>query len=116
MVTCPSHGWRKRGDARLGWAAQASACLPGAFAPVGRSVDTHESHEPLDGAPEVRTSSGMHSHGHSRLKGVAEPPCVPTPGAIANAIAAATGTRVRALPMTPERVWGALHAGEEGHA
>ncbi len=38
-------------------------------------------------------------------KGMGEPPCVPTPGAIANAIARATGWRVRRLPMTPERVW-----------
>jgi xanthine dehydrogenase molybdenum-binding subunit len=41
-------------------------------------------------------------------KGVGEPPCVPTPGAIANAIAAATGKRVHRLPMTPERVWESL--------
>jgi CO/xanthine dehydrogenase Mo-binding subunit len=40
-------------------------------------------------------------------KGVGEPPTVPTPGAIANAIARAVGARVRALPMTPERVWAA---------
>jgi CO/xanthine dehydrogenase Mo-binding subunit len=32
---------------------------------------------------------------------------VPTAGAIANAIARAIGARVRALPMTPERVWAA---------
>ncbi|TML69223.1 MAG: hypothetical protein E6G14_07760 [Actinobacteria bacterium] len=38
-------------------------------------------------------------------KGVGEPPCVPTAGAIANAVAKVVGTRVRALPMTPERVW-----------
>jgi CO/xanthine dehydrogenase Mo-binding subunit len=38
-------------------------------------------------------------------KGVGEPPTVPTPGAIANAIARVVGARVRALPMTPERVW-----------
>jgi CO/xanthine dehydrogenase Mo-binding subunit len=38
-------------------------------------------------------------------KGMGEPPCVPTPGAIANAIARATGRRARRLPMTPERVW-----------
>jgi CO/xanthine dehydrogenase Mo-binding subunit len=30
---------------------------------------------------------------------------VPTPGAIANAIARVIGARVRELPMTPERVW-----------
>jgi CO/xanthine dehydrogenase Mo-binding subunit len=38
-------------------------------------------------------------------KGVGEPPCVPTAGAIANAIAKVIGARVRQLPMTPERVW-----------
>lgn len=43
------------------------------------------------------------------IKGVAEPPCVPTPAAIANAIARATGTRIDLLPMTPERVWAATH-------
>ena len=46
-------------------------------------------------------------------KGVGEPPVVPTAAAVANAIAAATGVRVRRLPMTPQRVWAAL-AGEEG--
>jgi xanthine dehydrogenase molybdenum-binding subunit len=38
-------------------------------------------------------------------KGVGEPPCVPTAGAVANAIAKLIGARVRRLPMTPERVW-----------
>jgi len=38
-------------------------------------------------------------------KGVGEPPCVPTAGAIANAIAKVIGARVHRLPMTPERVW-----------
>ncbi len=40
-------------------------------------------------------------------KGVGEPPTVPTPGAIANAVARVIGARVRELPMTPERVWSA---------
>jgi CO/xanthine dehydrogenase Mo-binding subunit len=40
-------------------------------------------------------------------KGVGEPLCVPTAGAIGNAIARAVGARVRELPMTPERVWAA---------
>ena len=43
-------------------------------------------------------------------KGIGEPPCVPTAGAVANAIAIATGARVRQLPMTPERVWAAAAA------
>ena len=46
--------------------------------------------------------------GPKGLKGIAEPPCVPTPGAIANAIARAIGTRVDELPMTPERVFSAI--------
>lgn len=41
-------------------------------------------------------------------KGVGEPPVIPPAGAVANAIARATGARVRRLPMTPERVWEAL--------
>ena len=39
-------------------------------------------------------------------KGVGEPPCVPTAGAVGNAIAKVIGAHVHALPMTPERVWG----------
>ena len=46
--------------------------------------------------------------GPKGLKGIAEPPCVPTPGAIANAIARAVGVRVNELPMTPERIWSAI--------
>ena len=45
-------------------------------------------------------------------KGVGEPPVVPTAGAVANAIAAATGARLHRMPMTPPRIWAAL-AGEE---
>ena len=38
-------------------------------------------------------------------KGVGEPPCVPTAGAIANAVAKVLGGPIVELPMTPERVW-----------
>jgi CO/xanthine dehydrogenase Mo-binding subunit len=41
-------------------------------------------------------------------KGVAEPPVVPVAGAIANAIADATGGEIVALPITPEAVLDAL--------
>ena len=41
-------------------------------------------------------------------KGLAEAPNVATCGAISNAITAATGARVKQLPMTGERVWTAL--------
>jgi CO/xanthine dehydrogenase Mo-binding subunit len=43
--------------------------------------------------------------GPNGSKGIGEPPCVPTPGAVGNAIARALGKRVYRLPMTPERVW-----------
>ncbi|MCW3065654.1 MAG: xanthine dehydrogenase molybdenum-binding subunit [Solirubrobacterales bacterium] len=41
-------------------------------------------------------------------KGVGEPPVIAVAAAVANAISAATGARVRELPMTAERVWRAL--------
>ena len=47
-------------------------------------------------------------------KGLAEAPNVATCGSISNAIANATGARVRQLPMTAERVWEAIHAAPEG--
>ncbi|MDR7543529.1 MAG: xanthine dehydrogenase family protein molybdopterin-binding subunit [Armatimonadota bacterium] len=45
-------------------------------------------------------------------KGVGEPPVVPAAAAIAHAIADATGVRVTSLPITPERLLGALRARE----
>jgi len=45
-------------------------------------------------------------------RGVGEAPVVAAPGAIANAIAAATGIRLRELPMTAPRVWAALSKAE----
>ncbi len=42
-------------------------------------------------------------------KGVGEPPCVATPGAVANAIAEVIGSQLNQLPMTPERVWATSH-------
>lgn len=44
-------------------------------------------------------------------KGLAEAPNVPTPAAVANAIAAVIGTPVRRLPMTAERVWETIAEG-----
>jgi CO/xanthine dehydrogenase Mo-binding subunit len=42
------------------------------------------------------------------LKGLGEPPIIPTPGAIGNAIGHALGVRVREAPYTPRRVLEAL--------
>jgi CO/xanthine dehydrogenase Mo-binding subunit len=41
-------------------------------------------------------------------KGIGEAPVIPGPAAIANGIAAATGVRLRRLPMDPVSVWRAL--------
>ena len=44
-------------------------------------------------------------------KGIGEAPVIAAAAAVANAIAAATGVRLRELPMTPGRVWAALNNG-----
>jgi CO/xanthine dehydrogenase Mo-binding subunit len=54
-------------------------------------------------APVAAERGGPHGS-----KGVGEPPCVPTPGAVANAIADACRVRPHRLPMTASRVWSAL--------
>ena len=43
------------------------------------------------------------------VKGVGEPPIIPTAGAIANAIYNAIGVRIKSLPMTPDKVLKALY-------
>jgi len=68
-------------------------------------------------APEIEVvfvENAAANGGPRGSKGVGEPPIVPTAGAVANAIAAATGARVRRLPMTPERVWRAIRLGDDG--
>jgi CO/xanthine dehydrogenase Mo-binding subunit len=46
-------------------------------------------------------------------KGVGEPPIIPTPAAIANAVADAIGVRITDLPITPERILHALRGVQE---
>jgi CO/xanthine dehydrogenase Mo-binding subunit len=84
----------------------------------GRQVNTHLLDYKLQTAADVPpikiefVEVDTPNAGPYGAKGVAEPPCVPTPGAIGNAIAKLVGTHVPSLPMTPERVHAALH-GEE---
>jgi CO/xanthine dehydrogenase Mo-binding subunit len=49
-------------------------------------------------------------HGPFGAKGVGEPPAIPGPAAVRNAIKRATGARLSDLPMRPERVLEALEA------
>lgn len=46
-------------------------------------------------------SNGLTSTG---VMGIGEPPIIPTPAAIANAVSHAIGKRVTELPITPARV------------
>ena len=53
----------------------------------------------------VETPNPGHPYG---VRGVGETPIVPPLAAVANAIAAATGTRVSHVPMSPPRVLQAI--------
>ncbi len=57
---------------------------------------------------EVVAIEGHPGAGPFGAKGIGEPPIIPVPAAVANAVADATGARLSELPMTPERVARAL--------
>ena len=46
------------------------------------------------------------------VKGVGEVPIVPPLGAVGNAVSRAIGIRMRHLPLTPDRVYAELQAGQ----
>jgi CO/xanthine dehydrogenase Mo-binding subunit len=56
----------------------------------------------------VEVIEGFSGAGPFGAKGIGEPPIIPVPAAVANAVADATGTRVFEIPLTPERVARAL--------
>jgi CO/xanthine dehydrogenase Mo-binding subunit len=68
------------------------------------------------GVPEIETIlvEVPAPHGPLGAKGIGEAPVVGAPAAVANAIAAATGVRMRRLPMTAPRIWAALGGGQAG--
>jgi CO/xanthine dehydrogenase Mo-binding subunit len=57
---------------------------------------------------ETIVLEGFLGAGPFGAKGLGEPPIIPVPAAVANAVADATGARVYELPLTPERVARAL--------
>ena len=82
----------------------------------GRSMTRSYIQYPLPRAadlPPIRCVAIEHAdpHGPYGAKGIGEIVLVPTGAAVANAIAHATGARLRELPATPDRVLTALRAG-----
>jgi xanthine dehydrogenase YagR molybdenum-binding subunit len=61
---------------------------------------------------EVHLSDVANAGNSVGMMGLGEPPAIPTAGAIANAVAHATGVRVRELPITPARFLAALEEHE----
>jgi xanthine dehydrogenase YagR molybdenum-binding subunit len=80
-------------DERIGVVVNAN--LEGYKVPTMRDVPEIEVH--LINRAQVRANT-------LGSLGAGEPPIIPTPGAIANAVAHALGRRVTALPLTPRRV------------
>jgi CO/xanthine dehydrogenase Mo-binding subunit len=84
----------------------------------GRQVNPHLLDYKLQtaaDAPSIRvefveTSGVMGPRGG---KGVGEPPIIAAAAAVGNAIASATGARVRQLPMTAPRIWAAVNAANQ---
>jgi CO/xanthine dehydrogenase Mo-binding subunit len=58
----------------------------------------------------VVTESGE-GMGPKGARGIGEPPCNASPGAVTNAISDAVGARITEIPVTPERVLAALRSG-----
>ncbi len=80
---------------------------------TGRMVNADLEHYRIAGARDVPRIEAIvldHFRGRSNTdaSGIGEPATVPTCAAIANAVAHATGVRVRTLPITPARVLAAL--------
>jgi xanthine dehydrogenase YagR molybdenum-binding subunit len=80
---------------------------------TGRMVNADLEQYRIAGArdvPQIEAIILEHFRGRSNtdVSGIGEPATVPTCAAIANAVAHATGARVRSLPITPARVLAAL--------
>ncbi|MCI4345841.1 MAG: xanthine dehydrogenase family protein molybdopterin-binding subunit [Thermoplasmata archaeon] len=83
------------------WSAEAELMNPGL---LDYRVPTLLEIPPI----EVEVIEGFPGAGPGGTKGGGEPPIIPVPAAVANAVADASGARVRELPLTPERVARAL--------
>jgi len=93
----------------IGWALTESLVFDDDGHPVGGTFMDYAVAHAVDMPPiDSQIHEYPSEHGPFGARGVGEVPSVPPAAAIANAIANATGVRMRQLPMTPERVWRAL--------
>ncbi len=77
---------------------------------VGRMVNANLEDYKVPGSLEIPEIKAIVFDTHRKVTGVGEPTCIPTPGAIANAVYNAIGVRIRALPLTPDKILTALAA------
>jgi xanthine dehydrogenase YagR molybdenum-binding subunit len=77
-------------------------------AQTGRMLNANLEDYKVPGTFEIPEIKSIVFDTHRKVTGVGEPPCIPTPGAIANAVYNAIGVRVRSLPITPDKILDAL--------
>ncbi len=86
---------------------------------AGRMLNTHLSDYRLPTPMDLPMTENVYlevpsKNGPFGVKGIGEPPIVPTPAALQHAVYDATGVWITDLPLTPERVYFALHARDGG--
>jgi xanthine dehydrogenase YagR molybdenum-binding subunit len=77
-------------------------------AQTGRMLNANLEDYKVPGTFEIPEIKSIVFDTHRKVTGIGEPPCIPTPGAIANAVYNAIGVRIRSLPITPDKVLDAL--------
>ena len=75
---------------------------------TGRMLNANLEDYKVPGTYEIPEIKSIVFDTHRKVTGVGEPPCIPTLGAIANAVYNAIGVRIRELPITPDKVLNAL--------
>ena len=77
-------------------------------AQTGRMLNANLEDYKVPGTFEIPEIKSIVFDTHRKVTGVGEPPCIPTLGAIANAVYNAIGVRIRSLPITPDKILTAL--------
>lgn len=75
---------------------------------TGRMLNANLEDYKVPGTYEIPEIKSIVFDTHRKVTGIGEPPCIPTLGAIANAVYNAIGVRIRELPITPDKVLTAL--------